>query len=66
MGTILRVLEKDVGMHDVFVGVEHRFRSDDLQECLIILARGAVRWVLVRPGRPVKAKKQHGTLLQVC
>ena len=26
MGTIQRVLEQDIGMHDVFVGVEHRLR----------------------------------------
>ena len=26
----------------------------------------AIRWLLMRPGRPVKVKEQHGTLLEVC
>ena len=32
MGTIQKVLEQDIGVHDVFMGVEHCPRGDELQE----------------------------------
>ena len=32
MGTIQRVLEQGIGIHEVFGRVEHRLRGDELQE----------------------------------
>ena len=65
-GIIQSVLEQDVVMHDVLVGVEHRLRSNDLQECLKFLSWKGF-WVAADDAsRPVKVKKQHGTLLEEC
>ena len=43
MGTIQKVLEQDIGMHDVFVGVEHLQKGYELQESLDKVGKKAFR-----------------------